>query len=107
MLKLDVLVDQLGFLVIEMLSDSEGVALILSKTTVGFVWVVNLRIFNFAFPEVVSHFTFLCVWGGGNQELNPGALYHGYTSPFSAFFFFFYFEIVRQSAKLLRALPSC
>lgn len=85
MLKLDVLVDQLGFLVIEMLSDSEGVALILSKTTVGFVWAVNLRIFNFEFPDVVSHFTFFC-GGVGNQELNPGALYHRYTSPFSAFF---------------------
>lgn len=47
MLKLDVLVDQLGLLVIAVLSDREGEWLAMSKTTMRFVWVVNLSIFNF------------------------------------------------------------
>lgn len=43
-------------LVIEMLSDSEGEWLSMSKTTVGFVWGVNLSVFNFYFPlNVFNH----------------------------------------------------
>lgn len=50
MLKLDVLVNQLGLLVIEMLSDSVKEWLSMSKTTVGFVWAVNTECFHILVP---------------------------------------------------------
>lgn len=50
MLKLDILVNQLGLLVIEMFSDSVKEWLSVTKTTVGFVLAVNIEHFHILMP---------------------------------------------------------